>query len=518
MPDNRPSFVFFMCDQLSAKWIEGQSLKACPMRNIQRLRERGVSFTQAFTSNPLCMPARATIATGLTTRGHGVLQNGYELDPAIPNFMQILHKRRWRTGGFGKLHFHSHFHSLHPDYTPYGFDFVDNTEDPRAGEWLDWLDAQYPALVDTALATIWATEIPELARYGPRGEDLASRARTMRQSFNWTTARWPDGTPGYYCNPLPENATQTAWITRRAIEFIEKFDPSIPILAQISYVQPHSPFCPPEDYMERPDPRDIPEPIPPEWVTDPRPPSCFADSESARREIPDSWRTYRHYYLADVAHLDDQLGKIIDTLERERRWESTYFFFLSDHGELLMDHGFSGKGERHYDACVRVPLIIAGPGLPQGTTCSAIVQLEDICPTVLELAGLPAPEAEILGPYHKGTAESLHGRSLVTLCKGIIPRDWRDAAYIESYNNITDSTTARWARTVRTPEWRYTLYPAGAGEQLFRLGDDPDETKNLVYDARFGHVRQRLRDRLLEAMILQDYPHTPRQRFALGVH
>ena len=96
--NQRPNLIFFMVDQLSAKWLEAASGGVCPTPNIDRLREMGVSFSNAFTSNPVCMPMRATLATGLTTRGHGVLENGYQLDPALPTFMQALQREGWRTG------------------------------------------------------------------------------------------------------------------------------------------------------------------------------------------------------------------------------------------------------------------------------------------------------------------------------------------------------------------------------------------------------------------------------------
>ena len=95
---------------------------------------------------------------------------------------------------------------------------------------------------------------------------------------------------------------------------------------------------------------------------------------------------------------------------------------------------------------------------------------------------------------------------------------WRDAAYVESYNNIDSNAPANWARTVRTVEWRYTMYPQGNGEQLFNLVDDPDEQVNLAGEAEFSKVRSEMRDRLLEMVILQDYPHSPRARFAYDVH
>jgi arylsulfatase A-like enzyme len=520
VPEERPSIVLFMVDQLSAKWLEGESRPCCPTPHIDGLRARGVSFSQCIVSNPVCMAARATLATGLTTRGHGVLQNGYELDPALPTFMQLLRQRRWRTGAFGKLHFIPHFRTVYPDYKPYGFDFVSCTEDPRAGEWLDWVEAQYPSLYDSALATVWATELPDLKSYGRTRADLAARIRDLRARFPWATPGCPNATPGYYPLPLPEEASQTAWITRRAIEFLDKFAPHMPVFAQVSYVQPHSPSCPPEDHMERVDRRYIPPPVPPEWAAEGKAPECFARSEGAHRQTPDHWHALRHYYFADLTHLDDQLGKVLAALDQLGRRANTYVVFTSDHGELLLDHGFTGKGERHYDACVRVPLIIAGPGLKAGSTVDALVQLEDLCPTILDMAGVAYPEPPVTGPYHQGPKpRALPGRSLLPLCRGqAVPRDWRDAAYVESFNNITGSDTACWARTIRTSEWRYTMYPGGTGEQLFRIREDPNELRNLAFDPRFANARSRLRDRLMELLVLQDYPHPPRSRFALGVH
>ena len=520
VPEERPSIVLFMVDQLAAKWLEGESRKCCPTPNIDRLRERGVSFSQCIVSNPICMAARSTIATGLTSHGHGVLQNGYELDPALPTFMQLLRQRRWRTGAFGKLHLIPHFRTVYPDYRPYGFDFVSCTEDPRAGEWLDWIEDQHPTLYHCALATVWATELPDLKRYGKPQADLSARIREIRAAYQWATDRFPESNAACHVLPLPEHASQTAWITRRAIEFLDKFAPHMPVVAQISYVQPHGPSCPPEDHMDRIDPRYIPAPVAPEWAAEGQPPQCFARSEGVSRTIPDHWRTLRHYYFADITHLDDQLGKAVAALERMGRRDNTYLIFLSDHGDLLLDHGFTGKGERHYDACLRVPLIIAGPGLKAGSTVDALVQLEDVCPTILDVAGVPYPEPVVMGPYHQGPKpRALPGRSLLPLCRGqAVPRDWRDAAYAESYNNIAGSEPTCWARTIRTSEWRYTTYPGGTGEQLFRIREDPNETKNLAFDPRFANARSRMRDRLLELMVLQDYPHTPRSRFALGVH
>ncbi|MFQ5810720.1 MAG: sulfatase, partial [Armatimonadota bacterium] len=317
----RPNIIFFMVDQLSAKWLEAASAGVCPTPNLDRLRARGVTFDMAFTSNPLCQPARSTIATGLTTRGHGVLQNGYQLDPSIPTFMQILQSAGWRTGAFGKLHFRPHYAGLYPDYRPHGFGVTHITEDARAGEWLDWVGKQHPEHYEAALATIWPTAIPELKRYGPEGVDLSSRITRIRRQFDWRTPEFPGNTGGHYTLPFPEPVSQTAWITERALGFIRDTDPKQPLYAHISYVQPHSPFCPPAEYMGRVDAARIPAPAAAEWVDDPLHPRFF-DKRGRTKDLPAQWPP-RHYYFADICHLDWKLGEVLDTLEDTGQDENT---------------------------------------------------------------------------------------------------------------------------------------------------------------------------------------------------
>ncbi|MCL4401347.1 MAG: sulfatase-like hydrolase/transferase, partial [Acidobacteria bacterium] len=487
-----------MMDQISARWLWGDAAKAIPTPHFDALKARGVAFRRAFTSNPVCCPARATLATGLTTRGHGVLQNGYELDPALPTFMRLLQQGGWRTGAFGKVHYRVHFHGVHPDYRPYGFDVVHNTEDARAGYWLDWVEREHPDYYERVLATIWPTEIAELKAYGPRRVNLSARIQEIRKNFRWATPEFPHNTAGRYTLPFPDEVSQTEWITGHALDFIQGSDRARPIYAHISYVQPHSPFCPPGRYMKDVDEARIPAPCPVEWLNDPLHPRCFPRTEGARTQTPADWRTTRHYYLADLVHLDRQLGRVMEALEQSGRAANTYFILLADHGELLLDHGFSGKAERHYDACVRIPLLISGPGLRSGAAREEIVQLEDIFPTVLEMAGIPQPRPTVAGPYLKMPegAEGYAGRSLLGLCKGETPGNWRDQVYIESYNNISSTTPEFWARTIRTADWRYTLYPGGNGEQLFSLRNDLDEGMNRAGDAAASASRREMRDRL----------------------
>ena len=94
----QPNIIFFMVDQLAAKWLEAAMDGICDLLNIQRLKSQGASFTNAITSNPVCCAARSTLATGLTARGHGVIENGYQLAPALPTFLRML-----QVGGLAPL-------------------------------------------------------------------------------------------------------------------------------------------------------------------------------------------------------------------------------------------------------------------------------------------------------------------------------------------------------------------------------------------------------------------------------
>lgn len=128
--------------------------------------------------------------------------------------------------------------------------------------------------------------------------------------------------------------------------------------AQISYVQPHGPFHVPAEYLSRVNVDKIPEPLVAEWVEDPH-----ALKELSRRtSITSDWEYAWHCYFVDLCHLDEQLGRVMDALESTDRLDNTFIIFPSDHGEMCFDHGFFSKEEKHYDACIRVPVIICWPG------------------------------------------------------------------------------------------------------------------------------------------------------------
>ena len=137
------------------------------------------------------------------------------------------------------------------------------------------------------------------------------------------------------------------------------------------------------------------------------------------------------------------------------------------------------------------------------------------------MAVLEIPRPPVEGIYLKKAADEIRilpGKSLLPVCKGEPVSTWREAAYCESYNTLNSVHPGQWARTIRTQKHRYTYYPDGYGEQLFDLISDPDELNNLVADPAYADVKAGLKDRLMELIILQDYPKTTRELFKFGVH
>ena len=162
--------------------------------------------------------------------------------------MRALQKVGWRTGAFGKVHFRPHYESVNHDSRPYGFDVTTHvTEDDRGGEWLDWVEKEHPEHYENVLSTAWGN-VPDFSNYGPGRIDLKSRIEKIRSRAKRATDKFTNNTDWAYTLSFPEEITQTSWITARALDFISETPEERSSFAQISYVSPHPPFCPPEDH------------------------------------------------------------------------------------------------------------------------------------------------------------------------------------------------------------------------------------------------------------------------------
>jgi choline-sulfatase len=182
--------------------------------------------------------------------------------------------------------------------------------------------------------------------------------------------------------------------------------------------------------------------------------------------------------------LDAFVGEILQALEESGQAQDTLVVFTSDHGEHLGDHGMWSKGS-FYDAAARVPLVMAGPGVPQGCTVDAPVSLIDMASTVLDAFEIEAPD-------------TFEGRSLLPLARG--DEDGADRYVLGSYHGH-DTNTGQFM--IRKDQWKY-IYAVGKDARLFNLEDDPGELKDLHGDAGLVEVECELETLLREHFDMEE--------------
>jgi len=209
---------------------------------------------------------------------------------------------------------------------------------------------------------------------------------------------------------VPESLHQTTWCGELTEQFIRD-NQDRPWYVNVNMFYPHPPFNPPREWIDRYDPDTMPGPA---FETQDLETQKYLDLIPYQREArhPDDLaighregqteghlggrtdgRAVQAYYYALVSHIDAWVGRLIDTLEETGQRDNTVIVFTSDHGEMLGDHGLIYKGCRFYEGAVRVPLIWNGPGLrEQNLVANGLVELLDVAPTLLDLAGIDIPD------------------------------------------------------------------------------------------------------------------------------
>ncbi len=446
----RPNVLFLMADQYRHDYLGCAGAGYVRTPNLDRLAAQGVRFTQCVTDCPVCAPARIGLATGLRPSRLGSLDNASYLPLSTPTHYQRFRDHSHRVGCVGKLDLAkpSHYNGRYGDRPcvyAWGFTHPEECE-----------------------GKMHAGSSP--TPIGPYTHYLQGRGLLQHFHEDYQARRqrgWIVGAS--HDSVLPGDAFEDAYIGRRAAEWIARVPDDFPWYLFVSFVGPHDPFDPPTDYAEHYRGAQMPPPIPaelqdkPRWVRARRVEASEEDVVVARRQ-----------YCGAIELIDDHVGLILEALEARGELENTYIVFSSDHGEMLGDHGLYTKSVP-YEASLRVPLIIAGPGIPSGRTCAALVQLMDLNPTLCELVDIPAQQsidAQSIVPLVLGKRGE-HRTELV----GMI-RNWRclrthDHKLIQNDNDVTE---------------------------LYDLVADPEERVNIAH-SRPELVRDlssRLRAHLLE--------------------
>ena len=400
--------------------LEGHPVLQTPY--LDALGREGLHFRRAYSEHPQCIPARRSLMTGQTAPNHGVPFN-YHAPLEGPYLPEELTRAGYHTHLVGKLH-------LHPKRKLYGFMSADWSDGPYAGpsgDYVRWLETEgIPAR--------------EMEAHGAHNNGWVARPWHLDERFHFTN-----------------------WATDRALDFLERRDPTKPFFLNLSYFHPHEPCTPPQVYWDRYINADLPEPVTAEWSGGEKAYAPGLPVASWQTTLsPALQRQFQAGYYGCINHIDDQLARVLARLPSD-----TVVIFTSDHGEMLGDHHFIRK-TRALEGSARVPFLMRLPhglGIPGGQQRDEPIGWTDIMPTLLDLAGAPIPE-------------SCEGRSLLDLLRGE-GKPWRERLHGEMAQCGGEPTGMHYLTDgKRKYIWEYGL----ARELLFDLESDPQERRNLAED------------------------------------
>jgi arylsulfatase A-like enzyme len=487
----QPNILWICTDQQRFDTLGCMGNRWVQTPNLDRLAQRGVLFERAYCQSPVCTPSRASFLTGRYPRTTRCRQNGQSIPEDEVLVTRLLADAGYCCGLAGKLH----LSPCHPSAAPLGEARID---DGYAE--FHWSHTPLPSRVLPEQVVVEGRveyRLPDSPEYTWPTNEYQLWLREKGERY----LRVPfQGSDNVQVSVDAENH-QTTWCVQKALTFIEANAAyNRPWLFSVNIFDPHHPFDPPEAYLwrylERLD--EIPLPNYVEGELEDKPLFQRIDHRHAynneRLYAPDRMsarehRLVRAAYWAMVDLIDVQVGRLLDGLEATRQHENTVVVFTSDHGELLGDHGLYLKGPFFYEPAIRVPLIMAGPGVRPGARSRALVELADLAPTLLDAAGLKR---------HPG----MQSRSLWPLLSGEVSLDHhREDVYCEYYNALTSHRDpAAHATMVRDNRHKLVaMHGLGSGE-LYDLEADPTETRNLWDDPAARDLKlemfQRLCDRL----------------------
>src|ERR1700733_12097570 len=269
-----------------------------------------------------------------------------------------------------------------------------------------------------------------------------------------------------------------------------------PWMMSVNIFQPHHPFFPTEEYLAKYDPAKMPDPVYKEGELDNKTPFQQLDHKGAyggtnlsfEKTSAEEHRRVTAAYYAMIEQVDTEMGRMLQVLEETGQADNTIVIFMSDHGEMLGDHGIYLKGPYFYDCLTRVPLMIRWPGhFKGGTKIDSMVELVDIAPTLLDAAGIPIPSG-------------MQGRSLMPLRTGQAMQH-RDSVYMEYLDANAAYPIPPMLSCVRTDKWKLTFCDKPRSGELYDLGKDPGEFNNLWNDVHSKDAQEMMLQRLVARMI-----------------
>ena len=443
----RPNIVFITTDTQGREVISTYvDRPGVDTPSVDRLARQGVLFENAFTTCPLCTPARSTWYTGLYPHANGAIANNLSVGRHVPMLAEVLRSEGYKAHHIGKWHLDAAGYNG-AGCTDGGFE-----EDT-------WYD----------LTNFFA--------------EVGGRVEGNR----W--GGWLKGLDDIeYCFAHR--------VVDRAIETLQRQsgDPA-PFFLSVSFDEPHAPYICPPPFRGR-SAREG-RYTPPTWVAPldgkPRLQQAFAAWLAERSVYPESLPAFYNHYYDCNAYVDYEIGRVIDAVDRYCA-SDTVVVYTSDHGDHLGAFGLCAKGPTMYDHTIAVPLIVRAPQLTApGRREPGLVSSVDVWATIVDLAGIPCRD-------RWDESAGYTGHSLVPVLEGRASAV-RDTVHVEFNRFFARSGPHSEGffpiRCVRTQQWKLNINLFDVDE-LYDLENDPEETTNLIDDPAYASARDELHDRLFQ--------------------
>ena len=456
--DLRPNILWYCADQQRWDTIGalGQSEIKTPM--LDSLCAHGTAFTRAYTQSQICTPARASMLTGRYPASHHVYRNGNAFFPGHEVLVtRMLADAGYDCGLVGKLHLTAaKYYEKRPDdgYRTFLWSHHPTPDFTRGHDYENWLRHE-------------------------KGVDPVE----LYEPVN------------YFCGPgVPAEYHQTTWVSEMAIRFISERRDG-PWMLSLNPFDPHAPFDAPKSYLDRIDRSSLSVPL-------------FRDSDLARQrrfvdidqqtkvaadprvrrkgsspieaehdliaskppEAYDALEVKANYY-AMIGLIDDQFARIVETLRATGQLENTIIVYMSDHGEMLGDHGLILKGCRFFEGLVHIPMIFSWPEkFRQGLVSEALVESVDVAPTLLDAVGLDVPAA-------------MQGKSLLPILTGNADPSFHKPHVVCEYkDSMGGHDNHTHGSMVFDGRYKSVVYHGHREGELFDLKADPGEFNDLWPD------------------------------------
>ena len=442
-----------------AGFIPGAKMKT---PNIDRIAA-SAAFSCCQSVNPYCTPARTALITGKYTHQIGTLAMSGDLSLQHPTFMQALQKAGYHTSGIGKFHFLQTWEwgtskgkgidlvAIREQIKQYGFDFIWETSGKQLAvqnycDYCAHLDKL--GLLDSFREFVLSA--------GPNTFDAHDKAEGDARPW-----------------PFLEEDYIDILTCDKIIRQIEQRPANRPFYIFGSFCSPHKPFDPPQRYLDQ---------VPYDETDD------FIPGETELDEA-DKKKLYgkRQAYRAMIRLLDNQVGRIFDALETHNLLDDTVILFVSDHGEMMGDHGRLQKG-LYYKESVTVPAAIRHPEYLSGQVNGSPVEIVDFAATILEIAGIDPQKA--LGKRWPAFNDIVPARSLMPILRGETNRI-RNFSFSECNGTWQMIQTERY-KYIRNlsqanPKQKHTGHDS-YDEILYDMEEDPCEMKNLIMDPAYRGI------------------------------